>query len=164
MIRPDGSDICILAPLSDLDFYDSQHISVDRHLDPLTVWNRVMAHPQPFLRQAFRIRDAISARFGVRKIGGFSGRHIRDVQAGDRIDFFCVAYRDDSSLVLTDRDRHLDVMICVSTRSDRVTVTASVKTHNRFGRIYMLPVGIAHRMIVRGMLRRLKAGIGAVPA
>jgi hypothetical protein len=32
---------------------------------------------------------------------------------------------------------------------------SSVKTHNTFGRIYMMVVGPAHRLIVWAMLRRL---------
>ncbi|MEM9855606.1 MAG: DUF2867 domain-containing protein [Pseudomonadota bacterium] len=34
-------------------------------------------------------------------------------------------------------------------------MTSSVRTHNLFGRLYMIPVGVAHRWIVRGMLRKL---------
>jgi hypothetical protein len=37
-----------------------------------------------------------------------------------------------------------------------LTVTASVLTHNWFGRFYMLPVGPAHRLIVWALMRRLR--------
>jgi hypothetical protein len=42
-----------------------------------------------------------------------------------------------------------------------VTVTASVVTHNAFGRLYMLPVGPAHRLIVDHYLRRVKRQLDA---
>lgn len=59
-------------------------------------------------------------------------------------------------LVLSVRDRHLDVMTWLSARGRTYTVTSSVKVHNLFGRLYMLPVAIAHRAIVAADLRRLK--------
>ncbi|WP_216825471.1 DUF2867 domain-containing protein [Kiloniella sp. EL199] len=59
-------------------------------------------------------------------------------------------------LTLTVRDKHLDVMTCITTDGTKLTITSSVKTHNLFGRIYMLPVSIAHRLIVPSDLKRLK--------
>jgi len=37
----------------------------------------------------------------------------------------------------------------------RLSITTSVKTHNAFGRLYMLPVAPAHGVIVRSMLARV---------
>ncbi|MNP84863.1 hypothetical protein D3C76_1843620 [compost metagenome] len=37
----------------------------------------------------------------------------------------------------------------------RLSVTTSVRCFNRFGRLYMLPVGKAHGPIVRRMLRNI---------
>lgn len=45
-------------------------------------------------------------------------------------------------------------MISITTDADRLAITASVITHNRFGWAYMLPVGPVHRLIVWAMLRR----------
>ncbi len=74
---------------------------------------------------------------------------------GERLDFFLVERAEPDLLVLTERDRHLDVMTCLSTAGREVAITSSVITHNLYGRAYMVPVGIAHRLIVRTMLRRL---------
>ena len=114
------------------------------------------AQPLPLLRQAFQLRDAIAARFGVKRIAGFSGRRATDPQVGEKLDFFLVERSDAQYLTLTERDRHLDVMIAVSTVGQVLTITASVKTHNAFGRAYMLPVAPAHKLIVWLMLRRLR--------
>ena len=114
--------------------------------------------PQPVLKIAFRVRDAVSSLFGVKAIGGFSDRKAQDAQVGDYLDFFLVEYADKETLVLTERDRHLDVMTCVSTNGPTVSITSSVRVHNLFGRIYMIPVGITHKWIVRGMLKRLQRG------
>ncbi len=150
------SNIHVLAPPERLDYLDSRSILLPVPVSPLDAWNLIMAQPQPLLRVAFRLRDAVSGRFGVRCIGGFSGAMRTGVQAGDRLDFFLVEHAAPDSLVLTERDRHLDVMTCISTAGRRLTVTSSVITHNTFGRIYMLPVGFAHKRIVNRMLHRLE--------
>ncbi|SJZ99365.1 Protein of unknown function [Consotaella salsifontis] len=120
------------------------------------------AEPGPFMRIAFRTRDAISSLFGVKRIGGFSGKRREAVQAGDRLDFFLVEHSAPDMLVLTERDRHLDVMICLSIADHLLTITASVVTHNAFGRMYMVPVGLAHKLIVSRDLRRLKRRLAEI--
>lgn len=149
----------LIAPRERLAYYDSQSIELPRALTPLEAWNLMMAQPQPILRWAFQLRDAISARFGVKRIGGFSGRRRDGVQVGDRLDFFLVEGVSPDALLLTERDRHLDVMTAIRTEGARLTITSSVVVHNAFGRAYMLPVGPAHRVIVRGMLARLRKSL-----
>ena len=151
--------IVTLGPAASLDYYDSQAVTLARPVAPLEAWNIIMASPQPVLRAAFAVRDAISARFGVKRIGGFSGARVGQVAAGDYLDFFLVEDVTPDHLVLTERDRHLDVMTCVSCEGPELTITSSVVTHNLFGRAYMLPVGIAHKVIVRGMLDRLARAV-----
>jgi len=148
-----------LGPRDTLDYYDSQSVTLACPVAPLEAWNIIMAHPQPVLRAAFAVRDAISARFGVKRIGGFTGARVTQVAAGDYLDFFLVEELAPDTLVLTARDRHLDVMTCVSCEGPELTITASVVTHNLFGRAYMVPVGIAHRPIVSGMLDRLARAV-----
>lgn len=143
-------------PMRDLNYYDQRSVELSVAISPLEAWNLIMAGPQPVLHVAFRIRDSISARFGVKRIGGFSGTRKEAVQAGDYLDFFLVEHIGPDLLILTERDRHLDVMTCISTKEKRVTVTSSVVTHNLFGRACMVPVGVAHKLIVTAMLRRLK--------
>ncbi|MGJ8543937.1 MAG: DUF2867 domain-containing protein [Sulfitobacter sp.] len=156
MITLPGSNIRLLAPQNALSYYDSQSMALPAPLTPLEIWNLTQARPQPLMRAAFKIRDAISGLFGVRKIGGFSGKPHLGVKPGDYMDFFLVEHIDDTCLAMTERDRHLDVMTCLSVQNKTLTITSSVQVHNTFGRAYMLPVGIAHRYIVRSMLSRLK--------
>ncbi|WP_368733762.1 DUF2867 domain-containing protein, partial [Glutamicibacter soli] len=84
----------------------------------------------------------------MKKIGGFSAVPRSSIQVGEHLDFFLVEHVAPDILVLTERDRHLDVMTCISTLGNSVTITSSVVTHNAFGRAYMVPVGPAHRLIV----------------
>lgn len=148
-----------LRPPAELDYYDTRSISLPVAISALEAWNLMTGEPGPLLRLAFRVRDTISALFGVERIGGFSGRQRTSVEVGDRLDFFLVEDCAPDRLVLTARDRHLDVMICLSVADRVATVTASVVTHNRFGRLYMLPVGPAHKLIVNSHLKRVKQAL-----
>lgn len=153
----------LVAPRGQLDYYDRQSVVLDRPITPIQAWNMVRAQRRPVLGLAFRIRDAISARFGVRRIGGFTAMPMTEIREGARLDFFRVEHAAPDLVVLTERDRHLDVMICLTCKGAVLTVTASVVTHNRYGRAYMRVVGPAHRLIVRGMLRRMRRDIAASP-
>jgi len=146
----------LVAPRECLAYLDRQTLRLPYPLTPLDVWRRMMARPLPLIGLAFRIRDAIAARFGVKRIGGFTGNTVGEVKVGDKLDFFVVERLSPTALTLTERDRHLDVMIAITVEGEDLAITASVVTHNAFGRAYMLPVAPAHKVIVRAMLRRLK--------
>lgn len=145
-----------LQPVADLDFHDVQSILLPVAVTPLEAWNLMTGAPRPLMRLAFRLRDAISAPFGVKRIGGYGRANPKQVRAGERLDFFLVEHAEPDVLILTERDRHLDVMICIATEGRRLTITASVVTHNAFGRLYILPVAPAHRRIVRHDLKLLQ--------
>ena len=144
---------------TELDYYDCRSVLLPVDVTALEAWNIVTARPGPLLQLAFRIRDAICALFGVKRIGGFSGTRRESVQVGERLDFFLVEHSAPDRLVLTERDRHLDVMICLSISERVFTITSSVVTHNAFGRAYMVPVGQVHKLIVNRDLRRLRRAL-----
>ncbi|QUJ75785.1 DUF2867 domain-containing protein [Sulfitobacter albidus] len=154
-MKIETAQVEIIAPRDQLNFLHQHTVEMARPLTPLEAWFAMTRDPLPLLQTAFRIRDAVSARFGVARIGGLSGREPGFVQAGDRLDFFTVETIDDTRLSLTARDRHLDTMSCLTVRGRTLTLTSSVKVHNWFGRLYMLPVAPAHRVIVRRMMARL---------
>lgn len=149
------TQIDLVAARETLAFHDSQSLALPHPLAAYEAWRLVMARPLPLLAQAFALRDAISARFGVKRIGGFKAPPLTAPAVGDHLDFFLVERSDPLVLTLSERDRHLDVLTCVTTHDQRLTITSSVVTHNAFGRIYMLPVAPAHRLIVWLMLRRV---------
>lgn len=155
----DASTAHILAPSKDLDFYDRRSVDLGpdaAHLTALQAWSLAMSKPLPFLKTAFKIRDAIAARFGVKHIGGFSNAPVTQVDVGEHLDFFLVEHITPERLTLTERDTHLDVMTCVTCHEGRMTITSSVRTHNWFGKAYMVPVAPAHKFIVNLTLKRLK--------
>lgn len=149
------ADVPLVAPREALDYYHSQSLTLPREMTALEAWNLMQSRPLPLMSLAFRIRDAVSSRFGVKRIGGFSGARPDHVAVGEHLDFFLVEEARPDLLVLTERDRHLDVMTCLSVEGRVFTTSASVKVHNLYGRIYMIPVGLAHGIIVRAMMRRM---------
>lgn len=158
-MAPGRSDIpagAVLGPQAALNYFHRADADLPVVLTPLAAWNMMTSERRPLLALAFRIRDAVSSRFGVRRIGGFDGRVTQAVEVGGMLGFFRVEHADAQMLVLTERDRHLDVMTTLLSEGRRLSIISSVITHNAFGRAYMLPVGIAHRVIVHGMLRRLQ--------
>lgn len=159
IVLPD-TNIRVLQPVSTLYYYDKQDTILPWEMTALQAWNTIMHEPLPLLKFAFQLRDAVSSVFGVKRIGGFSGQPVDHVSVGQYLDFFLVEYVDDDCLVLTERDRHLDVMTCVSIEDGTLSVTSSVCVHNLFGRAYMVPVGVAHRWIVRAMFKRLRKQAG----
>ena len=154
-----GENIETLAPIEELDYFDSQSVDLSRQVTPLEAWNLIMSTPRPAMQLAFAIRDRVSSLFGVRQIGGFSGKRQETVKVGEKLDFFTVETASDTCLSLTERDRHLDVMTCISTAGNRLSITSSVITHNWFGDAYMAPVGPAHKIIVRNMLSQLRRSV-----
>lgn len=145
----------LVCPRTETDFYDVRSIDLARPMTAIEAWNLVMRQPLPGLKLAFHLRDAISGLFGVKPISGFSGRKAPAPKVGDKLDFFLVERIEAEILTLSSRDRHLDVLTCITTHNQRLTITSSVKTHNMFGKAYMLPVGPAHKLIVTVILRRM---------
>lgn len=149
----------LIGPREQLAYLDRRSIELPVAISPLEAWNLMMAQPLPLLKAAFWLRDAISAWFGVKRIGGFTRQHRASVQVGDHLDFFLVEGVTSDALLLTERDKHLDVMTCISTQGNRLIITSSVVVHNGFGRAYMLPVGQAHKWVVQNMLTRLRRSL-----
>lgn len=149
-------DADLVGPETDLTFCDRHEATLAHTMTPIEAWNKMTAGPAPLLKAAFWLRDTISAPFGVERSGGFTGRNVTDPQVGDKLDFFVIERLEGDILSLTARDTHLDVMACLTLSETQAAITTSVITHNWFGRVYMLPVSIAHPIITRRMIRILE--------
>lgn len=164
---------CLVGHMSNLNFL---HVDCTPLNDRLTAFEAYCIMTKDIslpLRGAFFVRDKISRLFSVQEIRGFSRNRTKSAPSvGGRLDFFTVERSEDHQLVLSSRDRHLAVMVSVDIvpRADCATaigharsmhVTTSVETYNTFGRLYMVPVAVAHRHIVRNMLRKVEVVAGA---
>jgi hypothetical protein len=77
------------------------------------------------------------------------------LKPGDRVGIFTIRSVCDDEAVLEIIDSHLDVVLSVYRHDgvpQRLTVSTLVFYHNAVGRLYMLPVGPMHRLVVRSIL------------
>jgi len=77
---------------------------------------------------------------------------------GDRIGIFTLVYLAQDEVIMGDNDKHLNVQVSIyrqhTPQGCDLTVTTVVHNHNWLGRLYMVFVAPAHKVIVRAMLRR----------
>ena len=152
-------DVRLVAELAQLDFLHCAAVRIGGRVTALQAYCAMTAHIPAWLSTAFRLRDFVSRRFRVADIHGFTPRTAeREPAVGERLDFFTVEAIDAHRLVLTSRDTHLAVMVCLDLTPAgegvlRLSVTTSVQRYNAFGRLYMIPVGPAHGPIVKRMLK-----------
>ncbi len=101
------------------------------------------------------VRNGGMRLLGMKDLGALRAVHDRaDPRPGERIGIFTLQQCTADTIVLEDDDRHLRVQLALQWRGDVLEIATVVHTHNRFGRLYMLPVAPLHRWIVPRLLRR----------
>ncbi len=133
-----------------------------------------------WVNMAMTIRNKVVLAFGLKDLGTLPpldpALPASAYRPGDRVGIFKLLQNTPEEALLGDSDKHLDVVVSlhVGPRNTIVgttvpgsatcvlTVSTVVHVHNRLGRLYMLPVTPAHRVIVPTMLRRL-ASLTSVP-
>ena len=132
---------------------------IDTSLTPAKIAARAFASTPAWVDGLLRLRDRIVSLFGLKTVGRMrltAGHSSNDPAVGDPFSIFRVVSVDGAELVLGIDDTHLDVRISFLKRLDgeraRYVVSSWVKTHNRLGRLYMLPVAPVHRLLVRLMM------------
>jgi hypothetical protein len=77
-----------------------------------------------------------------------------------------VVARDEQEILLDEDDCHLDFRLSLRLEPmgprHRLTVSTAVHFHGRAGRLYFLPVGPLHRVIVPAMMRRMTRHVEAI--
>jgi hypothetical protein len=112
--------------------------------DPTRWATAIFADPPPAVDALLRLRNLLVPLVGIER--------------GSRETFAPKARTDHECLISAD-EKHLDFRASVLLGSDdagrrTVTLTTLAWTHNRAGRLYLLPVRLAHPIVVRAMLRR----------
>lgn len=159
---PIGSEVRKLIPGS--YFHDAWSIpAAEPGLDPLTQFLRIAKFTPAWIDTAMAARNRVVSLFGLKNLGGLSGvntaKSASDYKPGDRVGIFTLISQSPTEVLLGDSDKHLDVVVSVHRRPaapstlEVITVTTVVKVHNWLGRLYMLPVRPAHRIIARTMVR-----------
>lgn len=159
---PVGSKIQQLVPGS--YFHDAWSINaVEPSLDPLSQFLRVAEATPAWIDGAMKLRNRLVSLIGIKNLGGLSeinrSKSPSAYKVGERVGIFTVISMSETEVLLGDSDKHLDVVVSVHRRQlnqiDQavVTVTTVVKVHNWLGRVYMVPVRPAHRLIAQVMVR-----------
>ena len=151
MVRPEIDAHSVLAGAQ---FIDAFSVTVDgNHLDARTAAERMFSRLPRWVQVLLALRDFIVKPFGLT-----TTTQARDL-SGDRVGMFPVLSETPQRLVAGFDDGHLDfrAVIDVATdgRSQRVTATTVVLTHNLFGRTYLAIIAPFHRLVVRSALRRV---------
>lgn len=130
-------------------------------LTPLAIYRQMTARPPGWIAWSFRVRDRLVRPFGVRPIGGFDDAVSLEARVGDRADFFTITNLGADHITLGVEDHHLDVEVHLEiargSTVDQGTLTTRVWLKNAIGRFYMLPVGLAHPVIVKRLAARVAA-------
>lgn len=98
-----------------LDYLHQESALAKRELNAYQAYCRMTENSSWLMRSAVWLRDALCKPFGVEQIGGFRNKSAdAPPKVGEKLDFFLVEDISDRRLVLTVRDRHLDVMLSLT--------------------------------------------------
>lgn len=152
------------ASLADAAFHDAYAAPLhDRALSPTEIFRRAALATPAWVNVAMTLRNRIVVPLGLKDVGemtALAGKSASSYQVGDQLGVFSIVEKTDGELVLGIDDQHLDVRVSVmkseQNSPSRYIVSTVVHTHNRLGRMYMLPVGRLHPLVVRAMMRRAR--------
>jgi hypothetical protein len=155
---PEGS--IILNGYKKIDYCDSfrVHLAVNENVDNITTkifkvpaWVGILMSIRNFIAGFFRLKTGKSIK---RNESGY-------YTIGSRAGFFTVVDRNDNEIVMSQNDKHLgfrtSVMINAGESSCFVNLTTVVRYNNFGGRFYFFFVKPFHRVIMRSLLKRLRA-------
>lgn len=159
---PKNSKIASLLPGA--HFHDAWAIApAEPGLDALGQFLRVAERTPRWIDRLMGIRNFVMGYFGLKNLGGLSqinpDKKSSDYFAGDRVGIFTLISKTEEEVLLGDNDNHLKVVVSVhkgvelSGAQPVVTVTTVVHVKNWLGKLYMLPVAPAHRVIARTMVK-----------
>lgn len=170
---PIPSDCSLYASARTAYFADAFETLVPRsQLTATQLYGAVMRSTPQWVDRAMLARNRIVRVFGLKDLGALSAVPTdagQALQPGQRIGIFTFVSATPHELVMQDTDAHLSVQIAVikqtlDTVHDRVIACTVVHTHNLLGKLYMLPVGPAHKYIVPAVLRRAPAAVASAIA
>jgi hypothetical protein len=145
-------------------FHDAWAISAALpELDALEQFLRVARRTPRWIDALMNLRNRVVGFFGLKNLGEIASVDVSktssDYSVGDRVGIFTLIEKTEHEALLGDDDKHLSVVVSVHktpASHDKdvvVTVTTIVHIKNWFGRLYMVPVAPAHRVIARTMVK-----------
>jgi hypothetical protein len=172
---PIPADCSLQARAHTADFADAFTVRIPRSdLTATQIYAALANHTPAWVDSLMAVRNQVVRLFGLKHLGSLadvsrdlpSGAE-HSLQVGQRMGLFSFVSATPSELVVEDADKHLTVQLsilknAVDDQFDRLTLTTVVHIRNTLGRLYMLPVGPAHKLIAPAVLRRAPAAVAAV--
>ncbi len=150
--------------LSTAYFYDCHSVELPPDSrSPLELYLSFVSQTPRWIDLLMTVRNKIVARLGLKDMGPLSGIDLRkpssSYRIGDQAGIFKILELHEREVILGETDKHLDVRISVTKQDMPDCTVASVSTvvhvHNVMGRLYMLFVIPAHRIIAPATVSRL---------
>ncbi len=119
-----------------------------------------------WIEKLFALRNSLVKRLGLKTPANTTNKQAQLAQfngeVGERLGLFEVFYRDEKEMVLGEDDKHLNFRVSLllsdsvkTSRQKCLTITTTVQFHNKWGKLYFLPVKPFHRLIVPTMLKNI---------
>jgi len=142
------------------DFYMVKFPNVP--LNTVDHLGRIFLSYEPlFLRILLRIRDVLVQPFGLKTGDKHSLPSVLYYEKGSVLVYFHVWQRDDNTIVLEEKDKHLNFrvifMIEKNEAANELSFKASTLVHfnNIWGKLYFLPVRPVHEIIMKSTVKQL---------
>ena len=153
------AECSLYARLGEATFHDAFEANLaDAGLTPIEIALRFLRATPDWVETLLGIRNRAVSLVGIRDVGALgavSDKPARAYAVGDKLSFFDIFAIGETELLLGADDSHLDVRIAFLKREVTYALCSWVKTHNALGRLYMIPVGPMHKLIVKSAMRAL---------
>lgn len=175
-------DSALRGGLDRADFWDAYEAPLrDPSLTPAEIALKSFGATPGWVSALMALRNGMVRLVGLKPVGAIrvaNGKPATAYRVGDRLGIFTIRAMGEREILMGIDDRHLDVQVSIvkpaaiqseGTRSEgkqseegqsagagapRYVVSTMVHIHNALGRLYMLPVGHIHPLVVRAIMRR----------
>jgi len=144
-------------------FHDAFEANLaDPSLSALEIAIRYMRATPDWVEALLHVRNRMVAPLGLRDSGAMGALGDRPASAyavGDSLGLFTIQAIAPDELVLSADDKHADVRVAFLKRRHgeccAYVIASWVRTRNVLGRLYMLPVGRIHPLVVKAGMQAL---------
>lgn len=148
---PDASHLRVEAER--YDFHDCRRIPLARMPDAAQLLTAFAEAAPPWVDGLMRWRNRLVAPFGLKT--GVLAQVSPPVSLGQQIGLFRLLHLGPHEAVLGENDRHLDFRVSLLAVDGALWCSTLVRTHNIYGRLYLILVKPWHHLIAGTMLRRM---------
>ncbi len=152
---------------ADADLADAYEALVPASaLTATEIYRAITRHTPGWVEGLMRLRNQVVQPFGLKNLGTLAAVPPGEAVPGRRMGLFEVVSSSPHELLLQDDDKHLLVQLSVLKQAhdathDKLTLSTVVHIHNTLGRVYMVFVGPAHKLIAPAVLRRAPQAVAS---